>query len=58
MNVLDLIERLKQFDPESQIEFVSLTEYGYGERMEVISEECHIQEEENLVQIIISGEAQ
>jgi hypothetical protein len=58
MNVLDLIERLKQLDPESQIEFVSLTEYGYGERMEVISEECHIQEEENLVQIIISGEAQ
>ena len=58
MNVLELIERLKQFDPESQIEFVSLTEHGYGERMEVISEECHIQEEENLVQIIISGEAQ
>lgn len=58
MNVLDLIERLKQLDPESQIEFVGLTEYGYGERMEVISEECHIQEEENLVQIIISGEAQ
>ena len=58
MNVLELIEKLKQLDPESQIEFVSLTEYGYGERMEVISEECHIQEEENLVQIIISGEAQ
>lgn len=58
MNVLDLIERLKQLDPESQIEFVSLTEYGFQEYMEVVSEECLIREEENLVQIIISGEAQ
>ena len=58
MNVLDLIERLKQLNPESQIEFVSLTEYGFQEYMEVVSEECLIREEENLVQIIISGEAQ
>lgn len=58
MNVLELIEKLKQLDPESQIEFVSLTEYGFQEYMEVVSEECLIREEENLVQIIISGEAQ
>ena len=58
MNVLELIEKLKQLDPESQIEFVSLTEHGFQEYMEVVSEECLIREEENLVQIIISGEAQ
>lgn len=58
MNVLDLIERLKQFDPESQIEFVSLTEYGFQEYMEVVSEECLIREEIGFVQLIISGEAQ
>jgi hypothetical protein len=58
MKVIDLIDRLKQLNPESQIEFVGLTEYGYGEEMEIITGECHIQEEENLVQIIISGEEQ
>lgn len=58
MNVLDLIERLKQLDPESQIEFVSLTEYGFQEYMEVVSEECLIREEIGFVQLIISGEAQ
>lgn len=58
MNVLDLIERLKQLDPESQIEFVSLTEYGFQEYMEVVSEECLIREEIGFVQLIISGETQ
>jgi hypothetical protein len=58
MNVLDLIERLKQLDPESQIEFVSLTEYGFQEYMEVVSEECLIREDSGSVQLIISGEAQ
>lgn len=58
MNVLDLIERLKQLDPKSQIEFVSLTEYGFQEYMEVVSEECLIREEIGFVQLIISGEAQ
>ena len=57
MNVLDLIERLKQLDPESQIEFVSLTEYGFQEYMEVVSEECLIREEIGFVQLIISGES-
>ena len=58
MNVLELIEKLKQLDPESQIEFVSLTEYGFQEYMEVVSEECLIREEIGFVQLIISGEAQ
>lgn len=58
MNVLDLIERLKQLDPESQIEFVSLTEYGFQEYMEAVSEECLIREDSGSVQLIISGEAQ
>ena len=58
MNVLDLIERLKQLNPESQIEFVSLTEYGFQEYMEVVSEECLIREDSGSVQLIISGEAQ
>ena len=57
MNVLELIEKLKQLDPESQIEFVSLTEYGFQEYMEVVSEECLIREEIGFVQLIISGES-
>jgi hypothetical protein len=56
MKVIDLIDRLKQLNPESQIEFVGLTEYGYGEQLEITTTECHIQEEGSLVQIVISGE--
>ena len=56
MKVKDLIERLKDFNPESELEFVGLTEYGFGEQMEVVSEDCHIQEEDDFVQLIIQGE--
>ena len=58
MKVRDLIERLKDFNPESELEFVGLTEYGFGEQMEVGSEDCHIQEEGDFVQLIVSGEEQ
>jgi len=57
MKIKDLIERLNEFNPESEIEFVGLVEYGYGEQMEIVSEECHIQEEDGFVQFIISGES-
>ncbi len=58
MQIKDLILELQKQDPESQIEFVSLTEYGFQEYMEVISEECLIREDSGSVQLIISGEAQ
>ena len=57
MKVKDLIERLKDFNPESELEFVGLIEYGFGEQMEVITEDCHLQEEDDFVQLIISGES-
>ena len=62
MKVRDLIEKLKGFNPESELEFVGLTtteitEYGFGEQMEIVSEDCHIQEEDDFVQLIISGES-
>ena len=56
MKVKELIERLTQLNPETEVEFVGLCEYGFGETIEFISEGCHIQEEDNLVQIIIQGE--
>lgn len=56
MKVKDLIKRLTQLNPETEIEFVGLCEYGFGETIEFISEGCHIQEEDNLVQLIIQGE--
>ena len=58
MKVKELIEKLKQFDLESQVEFVGMCEYGWGESMEFVSRECHIQEERSLVQLIIQGEEQ
>ena len=57
MQIKDLILELQKLDPESQIEFVSLTEYGFQEYMEVVSEECLIREEIGFVQLIISGES-
>ena len=57
MKVKDLIKRLKDLNPESELEFVGFAEYGYGEYMEVITEDCRIQEVDDFVQLIISGES-
>lgn len=57
MKIKDLVLELQKQNPESEIEFVGLVEYGYGEQIEIVSEECHIQEEDGFVQLIISGES-
>lgn len=58
MKVRDLIERLKEFNPESELEFVGSVEFGFGETTECISEECILQEEDDFVQLIVHGEEQ
>ena len=57
MKIKDLILKLQEQDPESEIEFVGFVEYGFQEYMEVISEECLIREDSGFVQLIISGES-
>jgi len=57
MKIKDLILKLQEQDPESEIEFVGFVEYGFQEYMEVVSEECLIREEIGFVQLIISGES-
>ena len=57
MKIKDLIERLNEFNPETEVEFVGFVEYGFREYMEIVSEECHIQEDSGFVQLIISGES-
>lgn len=57
MKIKDLILKLQEQDPESEIEFVGFIEYGFQEYMEVVSEECLIREEIGFVQLIISGES-
>ena len=57
MKIKDLILKLQEQDPESEIEFVGFVEYGFQEYMEVVSEECLIREEVGFVQLIISGES-
>lgn len=56
MKIKDLILELQKQNLESEIEFVGLVEYGFGERMEFVSEDCHIQEEDGFIQLIIQGE--
>jgi hypothetical protein len=55
MKVKDLISKLQEFNPESELEFVGQILYGFGEFMEGISEECYLQEEDDFVQLIIQG---
>ena len=57
MKIKDLIEKLSEFNPETEVEFVGIVEYGFGEYMEICSEECIIQEEDDYIQFIISGES-
>lgn len=57
MKIKDLILKLQEQDPESEIEFVGFVEYGFQEYMEIVSEECLIREEIGFVQLIISGES-
>jgi hypothetical protein len=57
MKIKDLIEKLSEFNPETEVEFVGIVEYGFGEYVEMCSEECIIQEEDDYIQFIISGES-
>ena len=57
MKVKDLILELQKQNPESEIEFVGFVEYGFQEYMEVVTEDCLIQEDSGFVQLIISGES-
>lgn len=57
MKIKELIEKLNEFNPETEVEFVGFVEYGFREYMEVVSEECLIREEDDFVQFIISGES-
>ena len=57
MKIKDLLLELQKQNPESEIEFVGFVEYGFREYMEIVSEECHIQEDGGFVQLIISGES-
>jgi hypothetical protein len=57
MKIRDLIEKLSEFNPETEVEFVGAVVYGFGEYMEICSEECIIQEEDDYIQFIISGES-
>ena len=57
MKIKDLILELQKQNPESELEFVGFVEYGFQEYMEIVSEECHIQEDSGFVQLIISGES-
>ena len=57
MKIKDLILKLQEQDPESEIEFVGLAEYGFQEYMEIVTEECLIREDSGFVQLIISGES-
>jgi len=56
MKIKDLILELQRQNLESEIEFVGLVEYGFGEKMEFVSEGCEIQEEDGFIQLIIQGE--
>ena len=58
MKVRDLIEKLKGFNPETEVEFAGIIEYGFGEYVECVSEECIIREEDDFIQLIVSGEGQ
>lgn len=57
MKIADLIEKLTKFNPETEIEFVGITESSFGEYSEMCSEECIIREEDGFIQLIISGES-
>lgn len=57
MKIKDLILKLQEQDPESEIEFVGFIEYGFQEYMEVVTEECLLREDGGSVQLIISGES-
>ena len=57
MKIKDLILKLQEQDPESEIEFVGFVEYGFQEYMEIVTEECLLREEIGFVQLIISGES-
>ena len=56
MKVKDLIEKLKVFNPETEVEFVGIVECGFGEYVETCSEECIIREEDDFLQFVVSGE--
>jgi hypothetical protein len=58
MKVRDLIEKLKGFNPETEVEFTGIVECGFGEYVECVSEECIIREEDDFLQLIVSGEEQ
>ena len=57
MKIKDLILELQKQNPESEIEFVGLVEYGFGETMSFETEECLIRKDTGLVRLIISGES-
>ena len=57
MKIKDLIEKLSEFNPETEVEFVGIVEYGFGEYVEMCSEECIIREGGDYIQFIISGES-
>ena len=57
MKIKDLIKRLNEFNPETEVEFVGFVEYAFREYMEIVSEECLIREKDDFVQFIISGES-
>lgn len=57
MKINELIAELSKFNPDTEIEFVGITEYGFSEFHEICSEECLIREEDDFVQFIISGES-
>lgn len=57
MKIKDLILKLQEQDPESEIEFVGFVEYGFQEYMEIVTEDCLLREEIGFVQLIISGES-
>ena len=54
MKIKDLILKLQEQDPESEIEFVGFIEYGFQEYMEVVTEECLIQENSGFVLLFFS----
>ena len=56
MEIKDLILELQKLNPEDKVEFVGSVEYGFGETIEFVSEDCHIQEEDGFIQLIIQGE--
>lgn len=57
MKIKDLILKLQEQDPESEIQSVGLAEYGFQEIPKIVPEECFIREDNGFVQLIISGES-